>query len=985
MLRGYATIFLLASLLITGSTAFPQSSVSGDRWQWVEFTTESGLPSDHIYDLTETRAGTVWVGTESGLAWYDGTVWHPVDTSAGPPKSRTWELYAFSDDSIEVEIGGKFLVGDRSGFHALPFDGSERTLPLGPGEWLLLKSGSLYRYSGGVISPLADSAGISRNKTYWIVRTRIGKIYAITAQGLLALTGDRWESLLPGSSGRIAISGLEENSAGSVIAVIGTPVEWRGLNRWDHGIRKVLSDWKSGDYISSADINDQGDIAVAFDNATVELWSHGRRVDLQLPRHRLNTIHFVRFRANDEIWVGTEQGLFLYRRLHSCWSYLPTEPAGARNRVLELTRAGDGSLWIGTADGIIVQKTNGARKIIDRVDQKNLNEVTGIAEAPDGEIWISSGSSFTGAYRWDGIRWHHETVSSDGSKVLFHKIRRDHDGRLWFLGLRSEGQLPSSPGPGAYMYENGRFTHIGVQEGLRDGRLYTIDEAPDGSMVFGGPKGLSRLRNGKWDLPQSGNPAYASLAAFALSVDKDGTIWSADRNFGVLAIRSDGGCRLYTIEDGLASNSIWDVRIQPEGRIWFSTADGLSCYESGKWTSFNFRSGLTDGHLWPILPEADSVYAGTRSDGVAILTVPLTDERFPRILLQKPICEATSAHVRWLAYMPWNEIPPKEILVRYRLDNRSWSPWGTTREITYSTLAEGAHDFEIQAQNTFCRWEEAPVRIPFIIEHPLYRRPEFLIPTGGLSAALFVLWFAYLARRRRDSRALRASEAKFRRLASELSETEEKERRRMAEYVHDTIGQTLALCKIKLGSEPEGLNPEDRKAYLGEIRGLLDQLIQSTRSLTLELSPPVLYELGFEDALEWLTDRMQDQHNVTFEFDDDGSPKPLRGEIRVLLFHAVRELLVNVVKHAGAQRAVVRVARHDGEIRVTVEDDGRGFDASRAAGPNTDGGFGLFNIRERMARFGGVMEIASATGCGTRVTLIAPLDEVSSATTGGER
>ncbi len=214
-------------------------------------------------------------------------------------------------------------------------------------------------------------------------------------------------------------------------------------------------------------------------------------------------------------------------------------------------------------------------------------------------------------------------------------------------------------------------------------------------------------------------------------------------------------------------------------------------------------------------------------------------------------------------------------------------------------------------------------------------------------------------------------------LASQLMLTEESERHRIATELHSTIGQSLIISKIKLdklrASEPSG----DIARMLDEICESLSQTIEESRSLIFDLSSPILYELGFGAAVaEWLSAQVQKKHGIAAEFKADKQPKPLEDDIRVLLFRSVRELLINVVKHAQAKKVKVSIRKVGSEMRVSVEDDGWGFDPKKAAATAVrKGGFGLFSIRERLEQLGGHLEIESAPGCGTKATLIALLKQ----------
>ena len=139
-------------------------------------------------------------------------------------------------------------------------------------------------------------------------------------------------------------------------------------------------------------------------------------------------------------------------------------------------------------------------------------------------------------------------------------------------------------------------------------------------------------------------------------------------------------------------------------------------------------------------------------------------------------------------------------------------------------------------------------------------------------------------------------------VAQELSLAEETERRRLANGFHDDVGQLLALVQIKLGSLRQSVS-SDQTESLDEIRQILGQTIRSVRSLGGELSPPVLYELGFESAIEWLGEKLQEQHGIQFSVVADRSPKPLSDEIRVFLFHLMRDLLANIVKSPNQRRS----------------------------------------------------------------------------------
>lgn len=218
-----------------------------------------------------------------------------------------------------------------------------------------------------------------------------------------------------------------------------------------------------------------------------------------------------------------------------------------------------------------------------------------------------------------------------------------------------------------------------------------------------------------------------------------------------------------------------------------------------------------------------------------------------------------------------------------------------------------------------------------------------------------------------------ARAAQLKALALELITAEEGERRRVAQVLHDSIQQRLAAAKLRLNMIQGRISDVALLQQVRQTCELLDESMEESRSLTSQLSPLVLYELGLGAALLWLGQRMQTQHGLVVEVQAAPDANPGREETAVLLFHAVRELLFNVTKHAGVAEARVILDRTDNGIRVRVEDPGRGFDSAGATTPDvTKGTFGLFSIWERLEAIGGHLTIESAPGRGTCVSLLAP-------------
>ncbi len=223
---------------------------------------------------------------------------------------------------------------------------------------------------------------------------------------------------------------------------------------------------------------------------------------------------------------------------------------------------------------------------------------------------------------------------------------------------------------------------------------------------------------------------------------------------------------------------------------------------------------------------------------------------------------------------------------------------------------------------------------------------------------------------------IKQQQMKLRQLTSELSLAEERQRRNIASGLHDELGALLVSANIKLNELQKDSRAFDREK-LQEIREHLDGAIEFTRSLTLEISPPVLYELGLEAAIQWLLNKNKADYGLDYTYEDGHLEHVLEDDVAVLLFQSTRELLFNIVKHAKSKKVNVTIQTVDDQLKLTVEDYGVGFDSDSIKSDYTNSGYGLFNIRERLTYIGGKISIHSVIGQGTKIQLYVPVTTVN--------
>ncbi len=230
-----------------------------------------------------------------------------------------------------------------------------------------------------------------------------------------------------------------------------------------------------------------------------------------------------------------------------------------------------------------------------------------------------------------------------------------------------------------------------------------------------------------------------------------------------------------------------------------------------------------------------------------------------------------------------------------------------------------------------------------------------------------------ISERKRAEKEIQEYQTNLKSLTSEITLAEEKERRRIAVNLHDHLSQSLAMSKIKLTEvEKEDLDPNTLEK-IKEAKNFLDTAINNSRKITYDLSPPVLYDLGFSAAVRWRLDQVERDHNLKTEFVDNVDRMILKDEVKILLFRAAIEIINNTIKHSKATKLTVLINKDKKYLHISFADNGIGFDYEVAEKEATKKrSFGLFSIRERISFIHGELKIDSFIGSGTTINIKIP-------------
>jgi PAS domain S-box-containing protein len=778
--------FLIAAVAASAARiAGAQEPALASEWRLTRYGALDRLPSDEIAQLSESADGRLWASTSQGFAWFDGWIWHPLADSGRTTRRSARYLRPGHGNSMIAIVHNLLYVGDTAGFMKLPvhLDNKEvlveSAVPIRQGLLALARhnadsQATLVLLRDGQQEPFPAPSRIGVGAIPSLFPAAGGKAWLNTDEGLWYHDGERWTNRLPARGTPFVVAWIVDNEHGGLMS-IRAPDARAGLWTWNRdGVMSLNASEGDGTVISATIGREHALVAYRGGNVRVRTRGTWHLPPAESPS--FVDARAVFFDSHGDLWVGSGSGIALFRLSSRLWTSHEHGFPSRRDRIHSLVSDRDGAVWAGTADGIDVRHASGSVRHIKSILGRPLGVVTGLARDSSGSIWVSSGASFPGAYRWDGASWRHFGDADGLEAERVHDISVDRAGRVWFMGL-SPGGGPE--GPGAFVLENGRFTRWGVPEGLPNGRVYAFAEGPDGTRWFGTRGGLSRWRNGQWTHWQQRRGTIGALTfrmpirVFTLAVDRGGRPWfgsgdPADYSYGLGTVEENDSLRFFTTADGLLNNVVWQVLPDPDGTIWVTTEGGVSAWRDGIWFNFGTDRGLGHTGAWPLHLRDGILQIGTLGGGVRELRLDDARQPPPRVLIETSVVEGRHALVRWSAHAYRGTLPGNLIETRFRIDSGQWSAWSTARSASLNDLPVGRHMISIQAKGTFLPLEPVSARTVIRVQRPILLRPVVAGPILTLASALIFMAFIVIRRKREvqlercaAQAALRASEEKF--------------------------------------------------------------------------------------------------------------------------------------------------------------------------------------------------------------------------------
>ncbi|HSB11677.1 MAG TPA: two-component regulator propeller domain-containing protein [Blastocatellia bacterium] len=953
---------LFCLFLMFGGSQSAYAQYRFDHW-----TADNGLPQNSVRAVLQTRDGYIWLTTFDGLVRFDGvrfTVFNKINTP-GIANNRFVSIFEdrFGDLWAGLEIGG--LVRRHQGrfttyINMEPLSSDFPLYVSGDEEGNLLISPwkQWYRWQDDGFQ-LADDIPLRfkipeewRAQVLGALEDGKGNIWASTAQGLVRFRDGRAAQVYTQRDG---LPGEHP----SLVTGKRTPVQ------------AISRDAAGGLWVTDLES------------------MQSNLLSLKPPEELANN-YGAYADAEGNYWFGTYgDGLFRARR-QTITPYTKAQGLNARE-VYTLLETRDGSIWIGTlGDGLFRFK--------DGVFTNYSSGGTGFSLYEDraGQLWVNRSTRLV-----DG-RTVSELWGESPPPPMLSAVRamcEDRAGSYW-IGMDG----------GVAHYLDGRMTYYTTKDGLAGNDTRVIINDTAGGLWIGSYGGLTHYKDGQFTAwtEQDGLPGSTVRS---LKQDDDGTLWIGTYDSGLGRFK-DGRFTRYTTNDGMFDNGVFQILEDDYGWFWMSCNRGiyrvrkqeLNDFAGGRLKTiiclaYNKNDGMPssecnggswpagiktrDGKLWfptmggVAMIDPAGIKFNTQPPSVVIEEMRINNEvvapdawNAANLNLQSAIRVLPGQDNFEIAYTATSFVNSENLRFRYKLEgaDHDWVEAGTRRTAYYSHVSPGEYTFRVIAANSDGVWNQEGASLRVTVIPPFWRTWWFITLAGlGVAAVIAAAWKYRVAQLRR----IQVAQEAFTR---QLIASQEAERKRIAAELHDSLGQSLVIIRnwATLGSgQLEDTAPA--REELDEINTIASRAINEVREIAYNLGPYHLERLGFENSIRDMVKRITQVSGIAIASELDALDGALSSETQMSLYRITQEALNNIVKHSQAGEARVVLKRETASVRLTVSDNGKGFNP-HAAVPDHPGqvGFGLNGMAERVRLLGGTLNIRSAPGQGTTIETLLP-------------
>jgi signal transduction histidine kinase/ligand-binding sensor domain-containing protein len=1003
--------FIFCCVLLPGSVP-PAQAENENPYFARAWLAEDGLPDNRVVGLGQTADGYLWVATQGGVVRFDGARFQRVKVAQSP------DLIAGTMRALMLDRTGRVWLAKEEGGTLFCFDGAhvrrvtaEQGLPKnetqrsmaidGNGDlWMTYSTGKVIRYNqAGKVNAFTDQEGLPKgNDVCWLASGRDAKLW-FAKGGQVGLFRDGRFNVLE-NFGSPALRIAAARSGGIWICAGQQVLKFdEGVGRV--GLGEILRD-KTSDrstFEPSVLLEDrEGAVLVGTVAAGLFRCDSNGVVKVNVSNPAILSLTEDR---EGNLWVGTRGGLNrVHRRLTSIIRSVDGLPFQG---VQSVCQDATGALWLVGENGVLV-RGQGTNWIVQSPSGGSVQtHATCAAADTHGSVWIGTWGG--GLFQWAGGQFKDLALQASLHQKSPRSLLVMHNGDLW-IGADSPDTL--------YRLRGEQLQTFALPSGHRFIRAMTEDAA--GNLWAGASDGL--LVRVSRDTLVDETAKSSSLSIRCLHGAANGDLWIGYAGAGVGRLR-DGNITRFSADQGLPNDYVAQILPDNRGNVWFAGNQGI--FQVRERDFDDVANGLA-ARVWPVIYGRSEGLPGLQASfdycpdslrssddrlffsmlsGLAEVRLDFTRLNYqpPNVLIERVTAdERTSAVYQDLAIAPPTNgaapfelsnrdgnqglrlppglqqvqfeftalsfVAPENVQFRYQLEglDKNWVDAGTRRVASYTHPPPGHYRFSVTACNNDGIWNKVGDTLPVIFEPYLWETLWFKLAAIAFSFGI-LCGLVVLALRRRH------------RLVVERLEHQralELERTRIARDLHDDLG--VGLTEIGLLGDLATTNcelPSASREGLQEIIGRTRTLAASLDEIVWAINPANNTSQSLVDYFFPYAQKLLGRAGIRCRL-EVVEPLPagtLSSEERHEFFHAYKEALNNIIRHAGATQAQVSMAAAEDNLLIRIADNGRGLQDAGGTGAH----HGLSGMRERLLRLGGRCEIASSPSGGTTVTFTIPV------------
>jgi signal transduction histidine kinase/ligand-binding sensor domain-containing protein len=962
------------------------ASAEPPRSQLQTWTTENGLPQNSVNDILQTRDGYLWLATFGGLVRFDGIRFVVFDSSVdGILTQRLMTLY--EDRNGTLWAGGEdgTLVRYRDGRFTTftPADGlPQHAAPVmieafaDDRLWIAWHTAVSTAFDGQrFVSYTPKDFNLNGSSTSDVTRREVW--WRQDAERLHALVDGRVRAwTLPAEASRYPLTGANADRQGNL---------W--VRTSGAGVIKLGSE-RAERYSTSEGLPTDTPQGVFHGGRNGDIWFGSQDGVYRISQGTRELIHqgwlFAFYEDREgSIWLGTNTGLHRLRvpafRLYTQRDGLSTDSA------YSILQTRNGVVWIGTWDAGLNKLAGRRVTTLNRADGLPTERITSLFEDRRGVFWVGTTGGL-GHVENDRFAAYGDREGWLAGPVW--AICQDRAGAYWF---GTDG--------GLVKLLDDRLSRYTKKDGLAHDRVFALYEAADGALWAGGANGLTRIHDGEFH-SYSDRDGLVGNQVRAIHEDRDGVLWVGTYDGGLYRL-ANGRFTRYTKGEGLHDNGVFQIIEDGDDYFWMGSNRGISRISrrqlndvaEGRRRSvvsqvFGVADGLAssevnggrqpagmkaaDGTLWfPTMGGVAVIDPSAVSRDVPTLSTIIEEIRLSGnpTPLSNGVTIAPHVAAFEIQYTAPSFVKPEQVQFRYQLVglDDEWIDAGNRRAASFYRIPPGRYRFVVTASNDGGDSYADGGSLDLIVVAPFWRTWWFV---ALMFAALVSVGLTGHHRRMQRVRARQSLQRAF---AQQLIDSQERERRRIAHEMHDSLSHHAAIIRTRAQAAAQAVSGGQAVgAELDEISRLAEQMKTDMHQIAYGLHPCQLEIIGLSKTLENLIEQAATAGHVRFTAAVSDIDRLFGRDSAIHIYRIVQEAVSNILAHSGATRASVTIAAQRGGLLIRVEDNGAGFGVNRFSGADrTRMGFGLMGMEERARLLGGAMQIDS-TRDGTTIIVRLP-------------